>query len=138
MHVNSLNINQVLPSDTSAVFTDNLHDIAFKNLSISIQPMDSTASYTYTVFYGAVIKAGPTSVTGGKFSNYYDATLLPPNNPRSNWSQQGAGHAGNMSNYAGITGGVPISVLINNTSANSSGIVFNVSFISETFGWVTG
>lgn len=118
-------------SDTSSVFTDQLHGDPFKNLSIWIRPLDSSTTYDYTVKYGDQVQATG-SVAAGKIKTFTDAQIQPPNNPQSNWSKQDPSSSG----ADGWAVGVPITVTVVNTG--SAPTVFHVSFVSETYSQVVG
>lgn len=113
--VNSKVDKQRITPAGSYVFTDDLHDIPFKNLTASIKP-DGSVTYTYNVkIGGASVSSG--SALAGVMTTYNNTGILPANQPNANWSKDSTSI------------GWPITVDITNTGATAE--MFIVSISSE-------
>ena len=107
-----------LGSAEAYTLTDDLHSDPFKNLTVWIRPV-SSVTYSYSVKYGDTSQSSGTAAAGA-ITTFNDTSILPPNQPNSNWSE------GNE-----YVVGLPVSVTFTNTGASKA--VFLCSIISETF-----
>lgn len=108
----------------SGTITDALHDLPYKNLTVWIRPLDSSAAYNFSVDYGGAVQTSG-SKSGGQIATYNDPQIQPPNNPSANWSEQNPD-----SPVVPFVVGVPINVNLTNTTGRT--VLFNVSVISES------
>lgn len=108
----------------SYVFTDDLHDIPFKNLTASIKP-EGSVTYTYNVkIGGASVSSG--SALAGVMTIYNNTGILPANQPNANWNK---GSDGGYFLNDSTNVGWPITVEVTNTGATAE--MFIVSISSE-------
>lgn len=115
---------QKINAGGSFTFTDDLHDIPFKDLTARIKP-EANVTYTYNIKYGGNTQSSG-SAAAGAMTTYNDTGALPANQPNANWNKASDGGYF-LKDSANV--GWPVTVEVTNTGVTAE--MFTVSITSE-------
>ena len=115
---------QKINAGGSYTFTDDLHDIPFKDLTVNVKP-EGSVTYTYNIKIGGASQSSG-SASAGALTTYNNTSILPANQPNANWNKASDGGYF-LKDSTNV--GWPITTEISNTGATAE--MFTVSFTSE-------